>query len=85
MPFSDKDVDNVWNKGQKIPDKNPNDVRNDACGAEIHRDAHGDTKSDHGWEIDHKDPNGGDELSNLQPLQWENNRRKGDGTLNCDC
>ena len=34
-----------------------------------------------GWEIDHIKPvskGGTDDLSNLQPLQWENNRRKGD-------
>jgi 5-methylcytosine-specific restriction endonuclease McrA len=37
--------------------------------------------STYGWEIDHIKPvakRGGDEITNLQPLQWENNRRKGD-------
>jgi len=41
-----------------------------------------------GWEIDHKKPvaNGGtDDLDNLQPLQWENNRHKGDNWPNWDC
>ena len=85
MTFSDEVVDKVWNKGREIPGKNPNNVRQDACGMEIHSDGHGDTDSDYGWEIDHKNPNGGDDISNLQPLQWENNRRKSDGKLNCDC
>jgi len=34
-----------------------------------------------GWEVDHIRPvshDGGDDLANLQPLQWKNNRCKGD-------
>lgn len=41
------------------------------------------TDSPHGWEIDHINPGGGDGLSNLQPLHYETNRRKGDGPLDC--
>ncbi|HIP78015.1 MAG TPA: HNH endonuclease, partial [Kiloniellaceae bacterium] len=42
---------------------------------------HGDHQSKFGWEIDHIRPvskGGSDRLDNLQPLYWENNRRKGD-------
>lgn len=43
---------------------------------------HGNMDSGYGWHIDHIDPNG-DDLSNLQPLQWENNIDKSDGQLKC--
>ena len=42
---------------------------------------YGKTESDYGWEIDHIRPKsmmGSDFISNLQPLQWQNNRSKGD-------
>jgi 5-methylcytosine-specific restriction endonuclease McrA len=56
--------------------------RFDACGALIERSKYGDTDSNLGWEIDHVVPvskNGVDSLWNLQPLHWQNNRKKGDG------
>lgn len=48
---------------------------------------HGNRNSEHGWEIDHINPvsnGGGDELPNLQPLNWKNNADKGD-KLNWVC
>lgn len=72
----------VWNKGQIIPGTDPNVVRKDRCGALIRRDKYGDTTPRGlGWEIDHNVPvakGGTDDLSNLLPLQWENNRGKSD-------
>jgi hypothetical protein len=56
-------------------------MRVDAYGALIWRAGYGNINSKFGWEIGHRRPltNGAaDALDNLQPLQWENNRRNGE-------
>jgi len=71
----------VWWKTQPIAGVDHAVAGLDACGAVIHWREYGNTASKHGWEIDHivaKANGGSDDLSNLQPLQWENNRFKGD-------
>ena len=83
-PFSNASTDlkrSVWNKGSPIPGYDAKLWRRDACNHNIKFDEHGNTSSKYGWEIDHIRPTalgGTDELSNLQPLFWTNNRRKGD-------
>jgi len=71
----------VWRKSQPIRGQDPHLWRSDICGAIMRFTDHGDTNSKFGWEIDHIKPvalGGIDDLSNLQPLQWQNNRKKGD-------
>jgi len=71
----------VWNKAAPIAGYDPSIWRRDACGRAMRYSDHGNVLSGYGWEIDHILPvsrGGSDDLNNLQPLYWENNRRKGD-------
>lgn len=79
-PYSDALRMQVWSKAQVVHGCNPNLIRKDSCGALIHWAKYGYTIQ-YGWEIDHIKPvvkGGDDTISNLQPLQWQNNRKKGD-------
>ena len=82
--FDQATIEAVWRKGQAVAGYDPAVYRKDVCGAWMQRTSHGGT-GDYGWEVDHILPvakGGGDELSNLQLLQWQNNRRKADNAPN---
>jgi len=83
--FDEKTIEAVWQKGTSEPGY-PS-FRKDKCGASMQRTKYGQTEK-WGWEIDHIKPvsqRGSDDPSNLQPLQWENNRHKGDNFPNWSC
>ena len=76
-PFSEELIEAVWQKARAMGTSAI--LRVDAWGWTIVRQDYGNVRSRYGWEIDHIIPvshGGDDELTNLQPLQWENNRRK---------
>lgn len=80
--FTQDEINAVWCKGKIIANTNSDYRRLDIWGAIIEKDKYGDTTENGcGWEIDHIKPvakGGTDDLSNLQPLQWQNNRKKCD-------
>jgi hypothetical protein len=83
LSFSEEKVQKVWEKAEPVAGNDPNVWRKDQCGAWIGRKLYGSRESEYGWEVDHISPKGGDDLSNLRPLQWKNNLDKGEGRLKC--
>ncbi len=83
MGFSNGEIQSVWEKGEIVSDYNSAVWRKDECGAWINRTGYGNRDSSYGWEIDHISPGGNESLSNLRPLQWQNNLDKSDGRLKC--
>ena len=83
--FDSAIIEAVWKKG--AVESAYSDFRKDKCGARMQHDKYGQSKQ-WGWEIDHIKPvslEGLDDLNNLQPLQWENNRSKSDNYPNWTC
>jgi hypothetical protein len=78
QPYDAATIEAVWNKAAPSHEHAP--MRVDAFGALIWREGYGNSSSKFGWEIGHRQPlgkGGGDQLENLEPLQWENNRPNG--------
>lgn len=79
--FSKETIDAVWAKYAGT-----SQFKKDVAGAWMNRDKYGETSHlGEGWEIDHIKPvskGGSNDLSNLRPLQWENNRSKSDNYPN---
>ena len=78
--FSEEIINSVWEKATKVANNDPNIWRKDFAGAWIRRDHYGKELA-YGWEIDHMQPlsqGGTDDIGNLMPMHWRNNRKKAD-------
>ena len=76
--ISDALIDQIWEKAKIVDGYDSTRWRKDFAGAWIKKDQYG-IQSIYGWEIDHLKPvklGGRDDISNLNPLHWENNRAK---------
>lgn len=68
----------VWEKGIIAEGFDQNIWRRDVFGHPIKFDNYGDRDSKYGWEVHHiifVASGGSDDLSNLIPLQWEENAK----------
>lgn len=78
--FPDQVINAVWQNAAVVEGYDSAIWRKDFAGAWIRRDHYG-IESKYGWEIDHLKPSskgGSDNLSNLNALHWQNNRKKSD-------
>lgn len=72
----------VWLKATPIPGWPDNEWRRDRNGSVIRWSDYGKLTR-YGWEIDHLTPKsrfGSDDISNLSPMRWKENREKSDKT-----
>jgi hypothetical protein len=90
LPFNEDIIQRVWERAYLVAGKDPALYRQDKCGALIRRDFFGRASEgcSMGWVIDHIKPlikGGTNDISNLQALQWENNRNKKDNEFLWSC
>jgi 5-methylcytosine-specific restriction endonuclease McrA len=75
-------IKDAWEEAKPIRGKDSDVWRKDKYDNKIRFGSYG-TEGEYGWELDHKYPKskgGSEQDSNIQPLHWEENRKKSDNT-----
>lgn len=83
MDYSQQVVDQVWQKGRALSNRDADEWRQDACGAWINRKHYGSEASDFGWKITNVSAGDSDQLDSLRPYHRENSYHQGTGQSTC--
>lgn len=76
MSYSNEIIEQVWEKGIAENFYDAGEYRKDIYDSWMSRVQYRNRNSLFGWEIDRINPAAGDELDNLQPLNYKNYLRK---------
>lgn len=83
MAFSEELIQQVWEKGRAVNDRDGDEWRKDECGAWIHRSSYGNPTNEFGWTIRNVSPGGEDVLNNLRPFHRQNDFNRNTGAASC--
>lgn len=83
MEYSKETVQQVWEKARGMPGKDPNEWRQDGCGAWIAHGQFGSATSAFGWKIENVTPGNRDELEDLRPFHRDNDFDRALGKPHC--
>jgi hypothetical protein len=75
-------IDAVWQHGRVMPEADPAQWRQDACGAWMRREHYGH-ESDFGWKLERIAPGGADSADRLRPYHWRNGYDVSTGKPHC--
>lgn len=80
--YNEQIVQQVWEHGRAVSDRDSDEWRKDQCGAWIRRDAYNQMQSDFGWKI-HSILPGNNSLDHLRPFHHQNSMFAPNGQVQC--
>lgn len=83
MAFSEELIQQVWEKGRAVNNRDGDEWRMDECGAWMHRPNYGSSTNEFGWTIRNVIPGGGDVVNNLRPFHRDNDFNRSSGKASC--